>query len=244
MTLLLTVGLLLAVPESDDSARLAYIQSLSSSPSEQNYAALQQAMNDDLNDEVRQAAAEGLLHYDGTTPLLALEKFLRAEPGEHVRKSICDSLSEASLHAGNPQATALLAERLRHDPSPKVRLSAAAALEARKDRRALKDLLLAMQGDADAKVRRRARRAHAILSKIPPPSVKMDEDEPAQSEPHEPQKGRDSCGGIQGWCECALAIPPTTLPARCLALEQCQSRYDDFLRRNGYRCLWDGRPLE
>lgn len=228
----------------DDGARLQSVLSLRAAQTSQNYEKLSEAMSSDLNDKVRLAAAEGLLFYDGPKPLEALENFLRVEPGEHVRKSICELFSNSALHAGDPQATALLSERLRQDPSPKVRLAAAAALETRKDRRALKALFSAMKDDDDVAVRQRARRAHKILSKAPEPAAPSEMKEPAKAEPYEPQKGRDPCGGLQGWCECALAIPPTILPARCLTLEDCQRKYDDFLRRNGYRCSWDGRPLE
>jgi hypothetical protein len=238
------LSLLLASILLDDSARLQAVLSLRAARTPQNYQVLSEAMNADLSDKVRLAAAEGVLLYEGVPPLEAVDAFLREERGEYVRESLCVFLSSAALHADSPQATALLASRLGEDPSPKVRLAAVAALEARGDRRALKDLLLAMQGDDDPAVRARAGRAHKLLSKPPKPLLKKEPqaDETEEASPPEPRQGVDPCLGGKGWCQCFS--PPITLPARCQALDDCQSRYDAFYRRNGYRCSWDGRPLE
>lgn len=223
----------------EDGVRLEAVTALRAQRSEPNYKALASAMSIDLSDKVRQGAALALLEYDGTAPLLKLEEFLRAEEGAQVREAVCLALATTTVHPDNPEATALLAERLAEDAAPEVRLAAVQALETRRDRRALKDLRQAADKDADPKVRARAKKAHKRLSippKAPPPPAKS-----AKAAPADTRKGRDRCGDGNGWCECANEA--MKLRPRCVPREDCQQSLDNTYRRHGYGCQWDGQAL-
>ncbi len=204
------------------------------------FKALSWAMQNDLNNDVRQAAAVALMDYDSGETLPLLEKFLREEIGDEVRRSVCAALASAPAYASNRGATTLLAERLGEDPSALVRLSLIDDLLRRQDPAALESLKRDAQKDDDKSVRAAAWAAH---KKIAAPR-KVREAKTAKPAPpsYNAVKGVDHCPLGFGWCECGR--PPLKIKARCVQREDCEYSFFNSYKRQGFDCSWNGENIE
>lgn len=207
---------------------------LSSAPNREPraYQALAAAMDRDLSDRVRQAAALAALTYPGGSTLALIDAFLKTEPGAGVRRAVLVALSTEPAHFENPDATRIIAYSLSEDPSREVRLAAAEALGARGDVLALGAVGRASGKDESKAVREAARRAMIILARPPKPKPK--------AQLHDPPKpdavfGRDPCPTPWGWCACSGAIK---LKPKCLTREECRSLQSE-MRRHDLTCDWD-----
>jgi len=196
------------------------------------YRALAAAMDRDLSERVRRAAAVAALAYPGGQTLALIDSFLKAERGASVRSAVLVALSTEAAHFENPDATRIIVYSLAEDPSPEVRLAAAAALEARGDVLALGAVGRASGKDPDQGVRAAARRAMIVLSRPPKPKPK-----PKPQAPPEPDAvfGKDPCPRPWGWCACSGAIK---LKPKCLTRDECRSLQSE-MRRHGLSCEWD-----
>lgn len=197
------------------------------------FSALRQAMERDLSERVRLAAAVAALTYPGGGTLGHIGQFLKNEPGDGVRRDLLLALSTEPAHFENPDATRLIMSALAEDPSVEVRRAAAAALGARGDALALGAVGRASEKDDDAEVRAAARRAMVILAKPPKARAK-----PNGSDPPKPDAvfGVDPCPRPWGWCSCAGAVK---LKPKCLTRLECRSRRNE-MRNHGLACNWDG----
>jgi hypothetical protein len=196
------------------------------------YQALAAAMDRDLSERVRQAAAVAALAYPGGQTLALIDAFLKAEPGAAVRSAVLVALSTEAAHFENPDATRIIAYSLAEDPSPEVRLAAAAALGARGDVLALGAVGRASERDGNPGVRAAARRAMIGLSRPPKPKPK-----PQLHDPPKPDAvfGKDPCPRPWGWCACSGAIK---LKPKCLTRDECRSLQSE-MRRHDLTCGWD-----
>jgi len=197
------------------------------------YQALNVAMDRDLSERVRLAAAVAALTYPGGQTLKHIGSFLKSEPGAGVRRELLVALSSEPAHFDNPDATRIIASSLSEDPSVEVRLGAAAALGARGDPLALGAAGRASERDENKSVRDAARRTMFILSKPPKPRPR-----PKLPIPPKPDAifGQDPCPRPWGWCGCAGAVQ---LKLKCLTRAECRSLQAE-MRRNDLVCRWDG----
>ncbi len=198
------------------------------------YQALNAAMERDLSERVRLAAAVAVITYPDGPTLGRLDSFLKAEPGGEVRRQLLVALSTAPAQIDNPDATRLIASSLAEDSSVEVRLAAAAALGARKDASALGAVRLASEKDANKSVREAARRALLVLSRPPKPKPKPNPPNPPKLDA---VLGKDPCPRPWGWCICAGAI---TLKPKCLTHPECRSLHSD-MRSHNLVCKWDSQ---
>lgn len=198
------------------------------------YRALGEAMNRDLSERVRLAAAVAALTYPGGGTLELIGSFLKTEPGSAVRRELLVALSTEPAHFENPDATRLLISALADDPSVEVRRGAAEALGGRGDALALGAAGRAAEKDESKDVRAAARAAMLILAKPPKPRPK-----PKLPDPPKPDAvfGVDPCPRPWGWCSCAGAVK---LKPKCLTRPECRSLQNE-MRNHGLACNWDGR---
>lgn len=198
------------------------------------YEALIAAMNHDLSERVRLAAAVAAITYSGGQTLNHIDSFLKSEPGADVRRRLLVALSTEPAHFDSPDATRILIAALGEDPSVEVRLGAAAALGERGDPLALGAVGRASEKDEDKGVRDAARRSMLILSKPPKPKPK-----PKLPDPPKPDAvfGQDPCPVPWGWCACSGAV---TLKPKCLTRDECRSLQSD-MRHHHLECKWDGQ---
>ncbi len=249
--LLAAVALLVAAPARAEDASSPFVRLQSAAePSERIRAcnelaspphrgpradqALGTAMERDLSERVRLAAAVATIAYPGEQTLSRLDSFLKAEPGADVRRKLLVALSSAPAQIANPDATRLIASSLTEDASVEVRLAAAAALGARADASALGAVRLASEKDEDKGVRDAARRALLILSRPPKPKPKPKLPAPPKLDA---VFGKDPCPRPWGWCVCAGAI---TLKPKCLTHAECRSLHSD-MRSHNLACKWDSQ---
>ena len=196
--------------------------------------ALDEAMNRDLSERVRLAAAVAAITYPGGKTLGRIDSFLKSEPGAAVRRNLIVALSTEPAHAANPDASRIIAASLTDDPSVEVRLAAAEVLGERADVVALGAVGRASERDADKAVREAARRSMLILSRPPKPRPK-----PKLPDPPKPDAvfGKDPCPRPWGWCACA---GPFTAKSKCLTPAECRSRQIEA-RNYNLDCKWDGQ---
>lgn len=201
------------------------------------FDALTAAMNRDLSDKVRLAAAVAAITYPGGRTLDLIDKFLKGEPGTAVRRALLVALSTEPAHFNNPDATRIIASALGNDEDVEVRLGAAAALGARGDVLALGAVGRASDRDSSEKVRAAALRSMIILSKPPKPKPA-----PKPPDPPKPEAifGVDSCPRPWGWCACAGAI---ALKPKCLTHEECRSVQSN-MRQHSLVCRWDAQSKD
>lgn len=202
------------------------------------YAALAEAMERDLSDAVRLAAAGQVATWPGGEPLERVERFLKSESSPASRRALALALSTEPAHAGNPDATRLLAALLLEDDSPAVRRAAAEGLALRGDITGVGAARKSAGADPDKEVRASAARAVAVMLKPRKPAA-------AKKEPERPKenavKGKDPCRPPYGWCECGYPILKSA--PRCLTKPECARLYKDSYRRNDLSCDWDGQDL-
>ena len=208
------------------------------------FASLVDTMHNDLSDTARQAAAIGLLDFPEQGALDLIEEYAKTEQGTHVRKAVYEAIASAPAHKDNAQATLILSRVLAEDSSAEVRMAALQGLEARRDKRALNGLREAAEKDADPQIRKRAKKAYAALLAYRPPKI---EEPPKPKKGKKPSqynavKGKDRCGGDNGWCQCSNG--PITTKARCIPKADCLFRYENTYRHQGYTCTWDSISLE
>jgi hypothetical protein len=196
--------------------------------------ALDEAMNRDLSERVRLAAAIAATTYPGGKTLGRIDSFLKSEPGAAVRRNLLVALSTEPVHFDNPDATRIIATLLAEDPSVEVRLAAAQVLGERGDTVALGAIERASTKDSDMGVREAARRSLLILSKPPKPRPK-----PKLPDPPKPDAvfGKDPCPRPWGWCTCAGAF---TAKPKCMTPEECRYRQGEA-RNYNLDCKWDGQ---
>ena len=204
------------------------------------FQALSTAMSNDLNNEVRQAAAIALLDYEGGQTLALVGKFLKDEVGEEVRRSVCAALAAAPAHLNDPGATSVLSARLGEDESAAVRLAAVAGLSARRDPIALGDLKRAAEKDPSKEVRAAAGAAYKQLSI--PPKVKAPKPKKPERASYDAVKGKDRCPLGCGWCECSR--PPFKTKPRCVPRADCEHAYYNSYQHQGFSCSWNGEQIE
>jgi len=204
--------------------RLEAIRQLRADAGSRSRHALAAAMREDLNDRVRQAAALALLDAPDGQTIQDLDEFLSQEQGEEVRRAVCVALSSAP--ADNSGAISLLGGRLLQDGSGAVRLAAVESLRARGDRRALGDLKIAAQKDADPAVRRQAQAAWKILNQPAP----------------KPKAMKTKAAPVQGPCQCSRG--PMKLRARQTTREECEHSFRNSYQRQGFSCSWNSMQLE
>lgn len=234
------LGQVIATLARDESAavRLEAVRTLNrgSFRGDRGFEAVAKAMNTDLSDTVRKAAAASVLSYEGGRPLSLVEAFLKDEQGEDVRRFVCVALATAPVHAGSSQVTTILTGRLAEDPSPVVRLAALESLASLGDRRALPDLKRAADKDDDKRVRERAKRVYAELSK--PPKVEVRKPPKPPEVPYDAVK----CPRGLGWCACEKG--PIQPKPRCMDLEDCKQKYENVYRHQGFGCKWNGQSVD
>jgi HEAT repeat protein len=249
--LLLTMALLASVPARAISAEDSALERLHSEDSATReracadlargpqhgprvYPALAAAMDRDLSELVRLAAAKAVLTFPGSDPLRHVQSFLQSEPGPQNRIEMTVALSTEPARLEDAGVTDLIASLLTDDPSPEVRLSAALGLTRRGDPRALPAVRRASENDADKTVRDAARRALRTLSAPrparPTPAFKP---KPPKSDA---VKGKDPCPEPWGWCECN---GPIKRPAKCITRADCRIEVDTVLQL-GMPCTWNG----
>jgi len=199
------------------------------------FESLVETAGHDLTPRARLDAAIAALAFPGGKTLAFADGFVKSEPGWEVRREFLLALATAPAHAGNPDATRLLAAALAEDPTPEVRRAAADALAARGDKVALGAVRRASASDADKETRQAAARAMIALSA--PPKAKPKKSLPPVKE--DAVKGRDACNFPGGWCECAGAI---RRPAKCLAIGDCRALQAQ-LRHHDLICTWSGQNL-
>lgn len=201
--------------------------------SQRAYQALLVAMNNDLSERVRLAAAVAVITYPGGATLSQIDSFLKTEPGAAVRRELLVALSTEPAHFANPDATRIIVYSLTEDQSVEVRIGAAEALGLRGDALSLGAVGRASEKDKNKGVREAARRSMIILSKPPKPKPKPKLPDPPKADA---VFGKDSCPRPWGWCRCAGAV---TIKPQCLTSAECRTRNIE-LRRNGLECRWDG----
>lgn len=129
--------------------------------------ALARAMLKDPSAEVRRRAALAALEHEGHEAVAAVEAFLKAEGGEHLRREI--ALALAAAHVDDSEATAAVASLAAEDPSAETRAACVQALAKRGDRRATAALKRVADKDADKGVRKEAKKAVESLSRTSKP---------------------------------------------------------------------------
>jgi hypothetical protein len=226
--------------EPDPSVRAELVLSLSKPPMRgpRAYEALCDAMERDLSDVVRLAAAKAVATWPGGEPLERVDKFLKAETGADNRRQLALALSTEPAHAANPDATRLLADLLLNDPSPSVRRGAAVGLALRGDITGVGAAKKAAEADPDRDVRTVAAKAVAVMQKPKKAGA-------AKAAPPPPKenavKGKDPCRPPYGWCECGYPVIKTA--PKCLTKDDCKHLFNNSYRRNGLNCDWDGTDL-
>ncbi len=227
--------------EPEPAARAAMIEELNKPPlrGPRAYQALVDAMERDLSDAVRLAAAKAVATWPGGEPLERLDKFMKTETGALTRRDLALALSTEPAHATNPDATRLLANLLLDDPAPAVRRGAAVGLALRGDISALGAARKAAASDADKDVRAVAAKAVAVMERPPKAAAKKKAPPPPKADA---VKGKDKCSPPYGWCECGYPVIKT--PAKCLTREDCRHLFLNSYRRNNLSCDWDGQDME
>lgn len=227
--------------EPEAAARIELVKALNRPPlrGPRAYHTLTETMESDLSDTVRLAAAKAVATWPGGEPLERLDKFLKTETGAMTRRDLVLALSTEPAHAGNPDATRLLAALLLDDPSPPVRRGAAVALALRGDVTAVGAARKAAASDPDKDVRAVAAKAVAVMEKPRTQAKKKAAPPPPKADA---VKGKDKCSPPYGWCECGYPVIKT--PPKCLTREDCKHLFINSYRRNNLSCDWDGQDME
>jgi hypothetical protein len=198
------------------------------------YPALFLAMDRDLSERVRLAAAKALITFPGDDADRRVRAFFQSEPGAGIRLELVTALSTEPAHLDDTGVTDQLSMLMFDDPSPQVRRAAALGLTARGDRRALPAVRRVAVNDADKAVREAAKLAVKALS-VPVPVRPTTAFKPKPPKP-DAVKGRDPCPAPWGWCECG---GPIKRPAKCLERGDCRVELDTMLQL-GMPCSWNG----
>jgi hypothetical protein len=225
--------------EPEPAARAAIAAQLGREPlrGPRAYQALAEAMERDLSDAVRLAAAKQVVTWPGGEPLERAERFLKSESGPDTRRQLLLALSTEPAHAGNPDATRLLADLLLNDPAPAVRRGAAVGLALRGDITGVGAAKKAAEADPDKDVRAAAAKAVLIMQKPKKAAAKKAVEPPKENA----VKGKDPCRPPYGWCECGFPVIKTA--PKCLTKDECKHLYINSYRRNNLSCDWDGQDL-
>jgi HEAT repeat protein len=202
------------------------------------FPALSLAMDRDLSEKVRLAAAKAVLTFPGDEPLARARAFLGSEPGPQTREDLIVALSVEPSRLENPEVTDLISAQMFDDPHAEVRRTAATALARRGDRRAIPAVKRAAVNDADKAVREAAKLALRVLS-APPPVKPTKEYKPTPPK-RDAVKGKDPCPAPWGWCECE---GPIRRPARCLDRSECRVSVDTMMQL-GMPCSWNGQSFD
>ena len=238
--------LILALSRDPSSAvRIQLIETLTrgSYRSQDSFSAVSRAMLSDLNDKVRLAAAAGVMSFEGSKSAALIEQLLHNEVSETVRRTVTAQIATAPAQKDNPEVTALLGKVLSEDNSSAVRMAALQGIEARGDKRALATLKTVGDRDPDPSVRRQAKKLQKSLStqkKAASPSSKKPAKEDVDA--YEAVKGKDYCGGGNGWCQCEHGMFKPR--PRCVSKEDCRHTFENTYRSLGYSCKWDGQDVE
>lgn len=226
--------------EPEPAARVEQARRLAAEPlrGPRAYQALAEAMERDLSDQVRLAAAKAVASWPGGEPLERVERFLKAENGAMTRRDLALALSTEPAHAANPDATRILAGLLLDDPSPAVRRGAAVGLALRRDITAIGAARKAAASDPDKDVRAVAAKAAAVLEKPPKAKAKPKAPPPPKEDA---VKGKDKCSPPYGWCECGYPVIKTA--PKCVTKDECRHLFNNSYRRNNLSCDWDGQDL-
>ena len=201
------------------------------------YPALFFAMDRDLSERVRLAAAEALITFPGDEAARRVQSFLQTEPGAQTRADLIVALSTDSSRLEDSTITDLISQTLSNDPSPEARRSAALGLANRHDSRALPAVRRAAENDADKSVRDAARRAARVLS-----APRRVQAKPAYQKPTpkaDAIKGQDPCPEPWAWCECD---GPIKRPPKCMRRNECRVELDTMIQL-GMPCTWSGLPI-
>jgi len=201
------------------------------------YPALSAAMDRDLSERVRLAAAVALITFPGDDALKRAQAFFQSEPGAQNRVAFTVALSTEPSRLQDSGVTDLIAAMLSDDPSPEVRRAAARGLMRRGDPRALAAARRALENDADKSVRDAAREAIRTLS-APRPVYKNQAWKPKPPKP-DAVKGTDPCPDPWAWCECN---GPIKRPPKCLTHEDCRIEVDTLIQL-GMPCTWSGLSI-
>lgn len=227
--------------EPEPAARVLLVRKLNAPPlrGPRAYETLVETMERDLSDAVRLEAAKAVATWPGGEPLERLDKFMKAESGAMSRRDLALFLSTEPAHAGNPDATRLLANLLLDDPAPAVRRGAAVALALRGDASVVGIARKAAASDPDKDVRSVAAKAVAVMTRPPKAKSKKKAPPPPKTDA---VKGKDKCSPPYGWCECGFPVIKT--PPKCLTREDCRHLFINSYRRNNLSCDWDGQDME
>lgn len=202
------------------------------------YAALALAMDRDLSERVRLAAAKAVIAFPGDDPLRRAQAFLQSEPGAQNRIDLTVALSTEPTRLEDSGVTDLLSTMLSDDPSPEERRAAALGLARHGDARALPALRRAQEKETDASARDAASQAVRTLSAPRPARPR-----PAPPKARLPKpgavKGEDDCPEPRAWCECG---GPIRRSPKCLARDECRIEVDTAIHL-GMSCTWSGLPF-
>jgi hypothetical protein len=202
------------------------------------YAVLSLAMNRDLSDQVRLAAAKIVITFPGDEPLARAKQFLLSEPGPQTRSGFAAALSTEPVHREDAIATQLISGLLADDVSPQVRRAAALGLVRRGDMSALPALRRAAENDADRSAREAACAAVKALTAARPAKARTGPYKPKEPSP-DAVKGKDPCPSPWGWCECS---GPIKREPKCRLRPECREMYNTLLEI-GIPCTWDGLEI-
>ena len=202
------------------------------------YPALFLAMDRDISDRVRLAAAKAVITFTGNDALKRAQGFFQSEPGAQSRIELALTLSTEPAHMDDTGVTDLISALLADDPSPMVRRAAAIGLSRRGDTRGLPAVRRAAENDADKSARDAALQAVRVLTSRFPSWPK---NRPHQVKPPKPDavKGKDSCPEPWGWCECN---GPIKRSPQCLNRSDCRVEVDTVIQL-GMPCTWNGVPI-
>ncbi|MFI5360840.1 MAG: HEAT repeat domain-containing protein [Elusimicrobiota bacterium] len=202
------------------------------------YAALALAMDRDLSDRVRLAAAKAVLTFPGDDAIKRAQAFLQSEPGSENRIALTAALSVEPAHLQDGSVTDFISGRLTDDPSPEVRRTIPADLARRGDPEGLPAVRRAAQNDPDKLVREAAGRAIRILSapRPAPPKPKVWKPQPPKADA---VKGKDPCPAPWAWCACD---GPIKRAPKCMTHAECRVSVDTLIQL-GMPCTWSGLPI-
>jgi HEAT repeat protein len=201
------------------------------------YPALSAAMDRDLSERVRLAAAVALITFPGDDALKRAQAFFQSEPGAQNRVAFTVALSTEPSRLQDSGVTDLIVTMLSDDPSPEERRAAALGLMRRGDPRALAAVRRALENDADKSVRDAARDAVRVLS-APRPVHKTQAWKPKPPKP-DAVKGTDPCPDPWAWCECD---GPIKRAPKCMTHEDCRIEVDTLIQL-GMPCTWSGLSI-
>ena len=202
------------------------------------YPALADAMDRDLSELVRLAAAKAVITFPGDDALKLVQRFFQSEPGPQNRIALAVALSTEPSRLEDSGATDTIASMLSDDPSAEGRRAAAQALASRGDTRAIPAVRLAAEKDADKTVRDAARLALKILSAPRPARPKPTPWKPKPPKP-DAVKGTDPCPAPWAWCECD---GPIKRPPKCMTKSDCRVEVNTMIQL-GMPCMWSGLSI-